>query len=212
MTLNFAVRIRIFVYSFEAVAHRGSRRPWRIRRMKQVGRLSGSILRDGASPTGAALMTQFQGEWRFCKKCSNMTFNLAPRPGVCVAGGDHLSQGFNFELPFDRPEGERDQRHFFFCSKCHCLFQNIDFGGGDLGTCAAGGQHDRTDSFEFVLPHDRPVTNGQDKWTVCVNCSVMFWGPAEHQPCIKNPLSHNPGSDFLSFNLPHSADPSEFIP
>jgi hypothetical protein len=46
---------------------------------------------------------------------------------------------------------------------------------------------------------------------VCVNCNLLFWGPATVQPCVKNPLSHNPGSDFPNFVLPHGPD-SDFIP
>jgi hypothetical protein len=148
-------------------------------------------------------MTQYQGNWRFCQKCSNMTFS-GGGPGVCLGGGDHDPQGFHFTLPYDRPESAVEDRHFFFCSKCHSLFQNQDFGGGDLGTCAKGGQHDRTDSIEFVLSHDTPVPNGQNKWVVCVGCSVMYYGPAPRQICPNNPLSHGPGSDFPDYYLPHT--------
>jgi hypothetical protein len=158
-------------------------------------------------------MTQFQTQWRFCTKCSNMNFNNGV-PGVCLAGGDHRQQGFDFGLPFGVPEGAVHERHFFFCKKCHCLFQEKDFGSGDdLGRCGGGGQHDRTDSTEFVLPHDTAVTVGQDKWVVCVNCHVLFFGPAANQKCIANSLGHNPGQgNFPDFNVPHTADPANFIP
>ena len=146
-----------------------------------------------------------QQDWRFCQKCSNMTFNVGPGVGVCLAGGDHEPQGFNFHLPFGGPEGAKTERHFFFCNACHCMFQNKDFGSGDdLGGCAAGGQHDRRNSLEFVLPHDTPVPDGQDKWVVCVNCHVLFFGPADLRHCTKSTLGHNPGQGNIPiFNLPH---------
>jgi hypothetical protein len=156
-------------------------------------------------------MTQFQTGWRFCKQCSNMHFNNGV-PGACLGGPDHAQQGFDFGLPFARPEGARHERHFFFCNTCHCLFQEKDFSNGnDLGLCAAGGQHNRTNSIEFVLAHDTPVTQGQNQWAVCVNCHVMFFGPGP-QKCIAG-LSHDPGQgNFPDFNLPHTADPADFIP
>ena len=64
------------------------------------------------------------------------------------------------------------------------MFKQQDFGSGDdLGPCAKGGQHDRTDSINFVLSHDTPVVNGQDNWRVCVNCHAMFFGAAANQKC-----------------------------
>ena len=157
-------------------------------------------------------MTQHQAGWHFCIKCSNMQFNNGA-PGVCLGvgpgdhgAGDHKSQGFNFGLPFDRGETAVHEPRFFFCSKCHSMFKQQDFGSGDdLGPCAKGGQHDRTDSINFVLSHDTPVVNGQDKWFVCVNCHALFFGRAANQKCsAHDTLSHDPGQGtFPDYNLPH---------
>jgi hypothetical protein len=95
------------------------------------------------------------------------------------------------------------------------MFQNKDFGSGnDLGVCARGGQHDRTDSIEFVLTHDAPVPDGQQPWVVCVNCNALFFGPDERSHCPSDSLGHNPGSSgrIPIFNLPHSNKPGDFIP
>jgi hypothetical protein len=41
----------------------------------------------------------------------------------------------------------------------------------------------------------------------------MFFGPAANQHCVKNPLSHNPGTGtFPEFNLQHTENPGDFIP
>jgi hypothetical protein len=157
-------------------------------------------------------MTQTQPEWHFCLKCSNMQWNTGA-PGMCLGVGqgnhglsDHKSQGYNFILPYGGEQTATQDRNFFFCSKCHCMFQQQDFGtGDDLGKCPKGGQHDRTDSFNFALPHDVPVDNGQDKWVVCVNCNVLYYGPADPQKCAApGALSHSPGQGRApNYNLPH---------
>jgi hypothetical protein len=159
-------------------------------------------------------MTQVQEGWRFCQKCGNMIFNEFG-PGVCQAGGDHRKQGLLFTLPFDRVTSAIHEGRFFFCSKCHSMFQQHDFNGSgnDLGRCPKGGQHDRTDSIEFVLTHDAPVPDGQDRWVVCVQCHALFFGPKEDSKCpVEGSIGHSPGQgNFPIFNLPHSTNPADFI-
>jgi hypothetical protein len=157
-------------------------------------------------------MTEFQSGWRFCSKCANMTFNNFSTPGACQGGGDHHAHGFLFSLPFGRPPGATNESGFFFCSKCHSLFQEHDFGAGnDLGRCPKGGQHDRTDSIEFVLTHDAPVPDGQDNWRVCVNCNAMFFGQQQGQCPAVGTIGHDVGQgEIPDFNLPHSTNPQDW--
>ncbi|BBY16941.1 hypothetical protein [Mycolicibacterium litorale] len=157
-------------------------------------------------------MTDWQWGWRFCQKCGNMHWPEAG-DGVCQTGGGHRPQGLLFALPFNRPVGAKSERNFYFCRACHSLFQQKAFGGGsDLGRCPEGGQHDRTDSFEFVLTKDRPVNNAQDKWAVCVNCHVLWFGPVNGH-CPSATHGHNPGGgNFPIFHINHSTDPDDWIP
>ena len=131
---------------------------------------------------------------------------------MCLGGGngnhgrtDHKSQGFNFALPHGGGQTGTQDRNFFFCSKCHSMFQEQDFGSGDdLGPCAKGGQHDRTDSLNFSLTHDTPVDGGQRQWFVCVDCHALFFGPGNQKCSAPGALSHNPGQgNFPEYVLPY---------
>jgi hypothetical protein len=63
-----------------------------------------------------------------------------------------------------------------------------DLGSGDGGACIAGGQHERTNSDDYALAVNKPQDPvAQDKWFVCVNCNLLFFGPFNGK-CVKNPF------------------------
>lgn len=131
-----------------------------------------------------------------------------PSAGVCPKGGGHDAQGFEFVLPFGFPPNAIRVDGFFYCNDCHSLFQRND-SQHPLGICAAGGPHDPTDSFEFVLSIDRPGANGQGNWVVCNACSCLFYGPgtATQGSCSGEGdfvIGHGVGSDFAVFSIQFS--------
>jgi hypothetical protein len=144
-----------------------------------------------------------QDQWHFCKKCSVMHFAST---GPCVEGGQHESQGFNFNLPFDIPETPFTQRNWRFCSECHGLFF-----GGNPGRCINGGGHKGQGSVDFVLTHSRPEAPGtQGKWFFCKNCSLMNFGPFNGHCIVEkdpsSPIIGHDDNDSLEFTLPFAAE------
>ena len=148
-----------------------------------------------------------QDQWHFCKNCGVM--HWAPAKGVCVQGGPHVAQGFNFNLPNNVPEVAFTQKGWRFCSQCAGLFYGPD---GPGGRCAKGGPHQNKDAHpaDFVLLHDRPEEPGfQGKWFFCRNCHLMTYGPVTGH-CIAEKaagstiIGHDPTGSF-PFVLPIKA-------
>jgi hypothetical protein len=153
-----------------------------------------------------------QSGFRFCNQCGVMTLN--PPGGPCVAGGQHHAQGFLFVVNHGVPQAEGTQRNFRNCIHCRGLFLAEDLGSSDLGVCVVGGQHDRTNSHDYALAVNKPQDPiNQDKWFVCVDCNLLFFGPFEGGKCVKNALGHNPGqgSPLPEYFPPHTGNPGDFI-
>src|SRR5262245_61728094 len=110
--------------------------------------------------------------WRFCNKCHVM-FSTEATSNVCAAGGTHVSQGYQFRLPFGGQETSTKQANWRCCNKCGTLFFN---GFAKKGHCPAGGAHVAGDTFRYVLPHDVPGTpHAQTDWRFCNKCNAMFY-------------------------------------
>lgn len=148
-----------------------------------------------------------QTEWRFCPKCFSMFFNGdAGSNGKCPAGGEHVAQGFQFNLPFDVPETE-GQPDWRFCRKCFAMFFD---GAPNKGVCPGGGGHENPNiGFHFVLPHDVSETIGQPGWRFCDKCFAMFFDGSQNKGvCPGGGGGHrNPAIGF-HFVLPHNGFPT----
>jgi hypothetical protein len=116
-----------------------------------------------------------QQDWRFCNKCDGLFYDGYPEKGSCSAGGGHVAQGFNFELPFNTQPKSDTQDNWRYCGKCHGMF----YAGfpNNSGKCPAGGGHSAPDkSYNFVLHHDTSTNLGsQNNWRGCNKCSGMFY-------------------------------------
>ena len=60
-----------------------------------------------------------------------------------------------------------------WCHKCQGLF----FAGGQsfVGSCPAGGQHDKGGSGNYTLAHNLPEAPGQPDWRWCHKCQGLFF-------------------------------------
>jgi hypothetical protein len=149
-----------------------------------------------------------QADWRFCQKCQALFFDGFPDKGHCIAGGGHLSQGFNFNLPYDIAESASAQAAWRFCSKCYEMY----YGGlPDNGHCSGGGGH-TAQGFNFTLPHDiAENANAQSAWRFCQACHAMFYdGFAAKGQCPgqttfgpRGPVHEGHVASGFNFVLPH---------
>ena len=116
-----------------------------------------------------------QKNWRGCNKCSGLFYDGVPQKGRCPAGGGHVAQGFNFELPFNTPAERDTQDNWRFCNKCSGMFYDGFSKTGTWGTCPAGGSH-VAQGYNFVLHHDTAAgAIAQNNWRACNKCSGMFY-------------------------------------
>ncbi len=94
-------------------------------------------------PTGPPLLP-VQDNWRWCKKCSGLFYDLGPR--LCAAGGNHDgSASGSYELDVSPMPGPDRlglpvaQDNWCCCTKCSGLYYGLG-----PSVCMAGGQHDST--------------------------------------------------------------------
>jgi hypothetical protein len=138
-----------------------------------------------------------QTNWRFCQKCNAMFFN-GYQGGVCSAGGKHLAQGFDFNLPYGPPASppvmdadSKAQEGWRFCLKCNVMFL------GQPGKCAAGSGH-TAQGLLFILPHDVPVTaNKQNNWRFCGTCHALFFAGYAGGKCVDGGPHSPQGFNFV---------------
>ena len=123
-----------------------------------------------------------QNGWRWCGKCQGMFFALGSTLGVCPAGDAHTdatSGSLAFFIPHGIAGDGSNQEGWRWCGKC----QGLLFSSG--GACPAGGAHDTTSSFNYVLPHvdpaDAPKATQQSEWRWCNRCQGLFYGPNTNQ-------------------------------
>jgi hypothetical protein len=77
---------------------------------------------------------------------------------------------------FNSRASSRVQTGWRACPKC----QGIHFAGfpNFEGVCPAGGQHEQTNSFEYVMVHDLdPRDRLQLDWRSCHKCQGLYFGP-----------------------------------
>lgn len=102
-----------------------------------------------------------QPEWRWCSRCSQLFFGGDGRSGVCPASGampglasvsgkdghDGSSSG-HYVLTRDVPTAHGQQEGWRWCHKCEALHFT---GGGVVGRCPAGNNHDLTGSAKYLM-------------------------------------------------------------
>ena len=120
---------------------------------------------------------------------------------VCAAGGVHQVQGYEFQLPYDRPETKTTQANWRMCRRCHALFYNRF---PNKGRCPAGGAHMAEDTFRYSLAHDVPeTTKAQSAWRFCNKCDAMFYdGFPDKGHCAAGGAHVAQGFNFV---LPHGS-------
>jgi hypothetical protein len=67
------------------------------------------------------------------------------------------------------------QGNWRWCNKCQVLC----FAGGPVGPCQAGGDHDHTGSFNYVLILDDSSAPGQAGWKWCRKCQELCWSQSD---------------------------------
>jgi hypothetical protein len=89
---------------------------------------------------------------------------------------DHRGEGATYKAYFDVEEAIKTQPGWRSCPKC----QGMHFAGFPdfKGVCPAGGQHEQTNSFAYVMMHDLdPMNHVQVDWRSCRKCQGLFFGP-----------------------------------
>jgi hypothetical protein len=83
---------------------------------------------------------------------------------------------FRPDYSFSRPSFQHDWR---WCHKCQGLF----FSGGQahIGSCPAGGQHEKGISGNYTLMNDAPGFKGQHDWRWCHKCRGLFFSGGQGQ-------------------------------
>jgi hypothetical protein len=113
-----------------------------------------------------------QTDWRFCNKCDGLFYDGSSQKGICPSGGGHVSQGFNFELPFNTAAEHDTQKDWRFCNKCNGMFYD---GYPQKGSCPSGSGH-VSQGNNFVLHHDTAASKmAQPDWRFCNKCNGMFY-------------------------------------
>ncbi|GGR87596.1 hypothetical protein GCM10010252_27980 [Streptomyces aureoverticillatus] len=88
-----------------------------------------------------------QAGWLSCRRCHRMTFGGIPTTNMCLAGGNH-DFGGSFAYTLFRGEGvfNSKQGGWKSCRRCQGLFFTHV-----VGACPAGGRHDPTGSWDYMV-------------------------------------------------------------
>jgi hypothetical protein len=107
----------------------------------------------------------------------SMSFSIA-RPDhttpVSTSKGGTVWCFFRPLYIFSFPPGViQSQSDWRWCHKCQGLF----FSGGQssVGSCPAGGQHEKGVSGNYTLAHNSPIFLGQSDWRWCYKCQGLFF-------------------------------------
>lgn len=65
------------------------------------------------------------------------------------------------------------QDQWYWCHRCQGLF----YGGFSTSRCPAGGQHDGSQSYDYVLADYAASSPSQSGWCWCNRCQGLFYGP-----------------------------------
>ncbi len=107
-----------------------------------------------------------------------------------------------FSFPLGGGQSQPDWR---WCHKCQGLF----FSGGQssVGSCPAGGQHEKGVSGNYNLAHNSPVALGQPDWRWCHKCQGLFFsGGQEHVGSCPAGGQHEKGVSGM-YTLGHTPTP-----
>jgi hypothetical protein len=127
-----------------------------------------------AHPRSAAAMGT-QSDWRWCAKCQVLFYGPHASISACPAGGNHYAaNSYNYELIYYGDPGNIYETGWRWCAKCKELFFGAS-GDGFTGNCPSGGQHDRANSYEYMLLID--LSFGQSNWRQCFNCLGLYYDP-----------------------------------
>lgn len=128
-----------------------------------------------------ALAETVQKQWASCGKCRTIFFDgFRNNKGRCIVGGAHIGGATRVQLPYNRPESQREQGAWRFCNKCNALFFD---GFPDKGVCPAGGGH-VAQGYVFVLLHG--TAGLEDHFRYCAKCHAMFEQGPGHCPAGEN--------------------------
>jgi hypothetical protein len=123
-----------------------------------------------------------QAGWRWCDQCSLLHFEPNRSRGVCpVTKGPHSSSKSIPYIVFAIRSRFGGQEGWGWCRKC----QGLSYGATPItGRCAAGGEHDRSESPRYLLwaaeddhhGHEDKTFSSQDGWRRCHQCSSLYHG------------------------------------
>ena len=83
-----------------------------------------------------------------------------------------------------------------WCKKCQGLFYSAT--PNTMGFCPAGGSHDGSVSFNYVIPHD--TNQGQSNWRWCKKCQGLFFaGNPTYGQCPAG--GPHDGTDSFDYDL-----------
>jgi hypothetical protein len=136
--------------------------------------------------------------WRFCNKCHVM-FSTEARENVCGAGGQHVPDGYDYRLPYDREASPTAQPNWRSCRQCQTMFYN---GYQTKGRCPVGQGHVADTTFKYVLSHDVPGSpTAQPGWRFCSKCFAMFYDADPNKG--RCPAGDGHVAQGYNFVLPH---------
>jgi hypothetical protein len=140
-----------------------------------------------------------QRQWHLCSKCSALNYVDTNRgPGLCSAGGNH-SPDREYLVAHDTSVVP-GATGFRWCGKC----QNMVLGNNPSG-CKAGGNHDTSGSFNYVVRTDpASLVREQAWWRTCTKCSTLFKlntpDGSNEKPCAAGG-SHSPTGEYFLTNM-----------
>lgn len=121
-----------------------------------------------------------QEGWRYCSKCSNLTFGPNAARSVCPKDDQpHDTTNSSAYILFPHRSRFGRQPDWKWCRKC----QGLSYGAeANVGSCPVGGKHDRSTSPNYVLWTDAIPQgnyaprdfNGQPGWRYCTKCAGLF--------------------------------------
>jgi hypothetical protein len=173
---------------------------------------SATLIATGATSRSVAAELEGQPGWHFCSECFGLFYAGDPqgRMGRCPKGGGHKKYGFNFVLPFNKPESANHQANWHYCRNCFGMFYAGDK-RGIRGVCPYGGSHVEY-GFNFLLEYDIPIepAGTQANWRFCNKCFGMFYAgdPRAYWGVCPAGIygDHEHEAYGFNFDLPHTAE------
>jgi hypothetical protein len=111
--------------------------------------------------------------WRWCRKCSVISFTGAGIP-LCSDGKPHDHSGSGHYSITKNQSAFPGPRQWHRCKKCQGLGTTLS----KLQSCKAGGDHDYTGSLEYIIPVDGLPSAKQGQWRSCDLCSLLAFDDA----------------------------------